>query len=102
MVDPVSMPITAIFGSLFNTPILALVASPAAEQGAIGWRLLFALFLVFLNGFFVAAEFAIVKVRASQIEIKAKTTVVNISDDIIFSLDINTLSIIHIKREYKI
>ncbi|MDB5121102.1 MAG: hypothetical protein JWN56_2320 [Sphingobacteriales bacterium] len=29
--------------------------------------------LVLLNGFFVAAEFAIVKVRASQIEIKAKT-----------------------------
>jgi CBS domain containing-hemolysin-like protein len=29
------------------------------------------LFLVLLNGFFVAAEFAIVKVRASQIEIKA-------------------------------
>ncbi|WP_461791049.1 hemolysin family protein [Pedobacter sp.] len=38
-----------------------------------GWRLLFALFLVLLNGFFVAAEFAIVKVRASQIEIKAKS-----------------------------
>ncbi|KQR72776.1 hemolysin [Pedobacter sp. Leaf176] len=32
-----------------------------------------ALFLVLLNGFFVAAEFAIVKVRASQIEIKAKS-----------------------------
>lgn len=31
---------------------------------------LFTIFLVFLNGFFVAAEFAIVKVRASQIEIK--------------------------------
>jgi CBS domain containing-hemolysin-like protein len=30
-------------------------------------------FLVFLNGFFVAAEFAIVKVRASQIEISAKS-----------------------------
>jgi CBS domain containing-hemolysin-like protein len=29
------------------------------------------LFLVFLNGFFVAAEFAIVKVRISQLEIKA-------------------------------
>jgi CBS domain containing-hemolysin-like protein len=28
--------------------------------------------LVFLNGFFVAAEFAIVKVRTSQLEIKAK------------------------------
>ncbi|MCB0662963.1 MAG: HlyC/CorC family transporter, partial [Saprospiraceae bacterium] len=30
------------------------------------------LFLVFLNGFFVAAEFAIVKVRASQLEVQAK------------------------------
>ncbi len=29
--------------------------------------------LVFLNGFFVAAEFAIVKVRTSQLEIKAQT-----------------------------
>lgn len=29
------------------------------------------LFLVFLNGFFVAAEFAMVKVRSSQLEIKA-------------------------------
>lgn len=35
--------------------------------------ILFTLFLVFLNGFFVAAEFAIVKVRASQIELRAKT-----------------------------
>jgi CBS domain containing-hemolysin-like protein len=38
-----------------------------------GLALFFTLFLVFLNGFFVAAEFALVKVRASQIEIKAKT-----------------------------
>ncbi|MCC9073480.1 hemolysin family protein [Flavobacterium sp. F-65] len=30
------------------------------------------LFLVFLNGFFVAAEFAIVKVRLSQVELQAK------------------------------
>ena len=30
------------------------------------------IFLVFLNGFFVAAEFAIVKVRVSQIELKSK------------------------------
>ena len=30
------------------------------------------LLLVFLNGFFVAAEFAIVKVRLSQIELQAK------------------------------
>jgi CBS domain containing-hemolysin-like protein len=33
------------------------------------WTLL----LVFANGFFVAAEFAIVKVRASQIELQAKS-----------------------------
>ncbi|RAU82106.1 hemolysin family protein [Pontibacter arcticus] len=31
------------------------------------------IFLVLLNGFFVAAEFAIVKVRASQIELRAQT-----------------------------
>ncbi|MCM3339477.1 MULTISPECIES: hemolysin family protein [unclassified Paenibacillus] len=34
----------------------------------IGWGLLFVLFLVFLNGFFVAAEFAMVKVRGSRID----------------------------------
>jgi len=34
-------------------------------------KLLLALFLVVLNGFFVAAEFSIVKVRYSQIQIKA-------------------------------
>ena len=31
------------------------------------------LFLVFLNGFFVAAEFAIVKVRSSQLELRLRT-----------------------------
>ncbi|MBK0382271.1 HlyC/CorC family transporter [Pedobacter sp. SD-b] len=38
-----------------------------------GLSIFLTLFLVLLNGFFVAAEFAIVKVRGSQIEIKAKT-----------------------------
>ncbi|GGC41418.1 hypothetical protein GCM10011386_36900 [Parapedobacter defluvii] len=38
-----------------------------------GWEIFWTLFLVAANGFFVAAEFAIVKVRASQIEIKIKT-----------------------------
>ncbi|MFM2374917.1 MAG: hypothetical protein RLZZ165_13, partial [Bacteroidota bacterium] len=33
-------------------------------------EILFTFFLVFLNGFFVASEFAIVKVRASQLEMK--------------------------------
>ncbi|MBF0406859.1 MAG: HlyC/CorC family transporter [Candidatus Riflebacteria bacterium] len=35
-------------------------------------EIFFTLFLVLLNGFFVAAEFAIVKVRASQLEVKAQ------------------------------
>lgn len=35
--------------------------------------ILLTLFLVLLNGFFVAAEFAIVKVRYSQIELRAQT-----------------------------
>ena len=35
--------------------------------------ILITFFLVFLNGFFVAAEFAIVKVRYSQIELRAKS-----------------------------
>jgi CBS domain containing-hemolysin-like protein len=34
-------------------------------------EILFTFFLVFLNGFFVASEFAIVKVRASQLEVRA-------------------------------
>ena len=38
-----------------------------------GFQIFLTFFLVLLNGFFVAAEFAIVKVRASQIEIQAKT-----------------------------
>lgn len=36
------------------------------------WDILLTLFLVVLNGFFVAAEFSIVKVRYSQIQIKAE------------------------------
>jgi CBS domain containing-hemolysin-like protein len=38
-----------------------------------GFHVFLTFFLVILNGFFVAAEFAIVKVRGSQIEIKLKT-----------------------------
>ncbi len=50
---------------------------------------LFILFLVFLNGFFVAAEFAIVKVRNSQIEVKknANKTIVNAAKSVISNLD---------------
>ncbi len=54
-----------------------------------GLTLFFTIFLVFLNGFFVAAEFAIVKVRASQIEIKAKSgsRVANMAKHMVQHLD---------------
>lgn len=47
------------------------------------------IFLVFLNGFFVAAEFAMVRVRGSQIEIKAKSgsAVAKVARGILHNLD---------------
>ena len=39
----------------------------------LGWQLLVILLLVLANGFFVAAEFAIVKIRASQLKPLLKT-----------------------------
>ncbi len=49
----------------------------------------FTLFLVFLNGFFVAAEFSIVKVRFSQIHLKAEKgdRFAKVSENIINHLD---------------
>jgi CBS domain containing-hemolysin-like protein len=51
--------------------------------------ILFTFFLVALNGFFVAAEFAIVKVRSSQIDLKAKEghRMASLSKHIIANLD---------------
>ncbi|MGI4739450.1 MAG: hemolysin family protein [Janthinobacterium lividum] len=37
-----------------------------------GFKILLTLFLVLINGFFVAAEFSLIRVRFSQLEIKAK------------------------------
>jgi len=52
--------------------ILALLASGSAAETtpsiSTGWGLFLGLLLVALNGFFVAAEFALVKVRPTQIE----------------------------------
>lgn len=71
------------------TTLLTTIVAQEPEGDAVGWRLLFALFLVLLNGFFVAAEFAIVKVRASQIEIKAKSgsRVGKMAKNIVHNLD---------------
>jgi len=45
-------------------------------------------FLVFLNGFFVAAEFAIVKVRLSQIQVKAGSSFsARVAESVVSNLD---------------
>ena len=46
--------------------------------------------LIFLNGFFVAAEFAIVKVRAAQVDLKASkgNRVAGIAKHIVEHLDV--------------
>lgn len=51
--------------------------------------ILLTLFFVVLNGFFVAAEFALVKVRASQIELRAKKgqRLAILAQDLIANLD---------------
>lgn len=50
--------------------------------------LILTLFLVVLNGFFVAAEFAIVKVRASQLEVaKASKSLTDTARNIVSNLD---------------
>jgi len=54
-----------------------------------GYYLLLTFFLVLLNGFFVAAEFAMVRVRGSQVEIRAKTgsPVAKVARGILHNLD---------------
>lgn len=51
--------------------------------------ILLTIFLVFLNGFFVAAEFAIVKVRSSQIELRAQAgnTMAKMAQNMLTHLD---------------
>ena len=56
--------VSTSFNGFLPASMLALATPVEADSDSVGWRLLLALFLVLLNGFFVAAEFAIVKVRA--------------------------------------
>jgi CBS domain containing-hemolysin-like protein len=49
-------------------PFVLAAVPGAAPLVSPGWGLFIAVILVFLNGFFVAAEFALVKVRPTQIE----------------------------------
>lgn len=54
------------------------------------WNILLTILFVFLNAFFVAAEFAIVKVRSSVVEVSARSGVylAKISKSIINNLDV--------------
>lgn len=50
--------------------------------------ILITLFLVLLNGFFVAAEFAIVKVRVSQIQVRSQSSAVaRVAESVVTHLD---------------
>lgn len=66
-----------------------LLISNTAEAGINILWLLLTIFLVFLNGFFVAAEFAIVKIRSSQIEVEENLNkrIAKTSKNIINNLD---------------
>jgi CBS domain containing-hemolysin-like protein len=59
------MPIDSAFVAVFG---LAGVETDFASPGSILFNLLVIFLLVFLNGFFVASEFALVKVRATQLD----------------------------------
>jgi CBS domain containing-hemolysin-like protein len=48
--------------------IAAAVPAPQVQALSPGWGMILGLLLVVLNGFFVAAEFALVKVRPTQLE----------------------------------
>jgi CBS domain containing-hemolysin-like protein len=76
-------------------PLLSIIIAAGVPGGGIvshdisAWKLILTFFLVFLNGFFVAAEFAIVKVRGSQIDVRTdlSPSVAKLSKTIVNNLD---------------
>lgn len=74
------------------TPLVAsagLLAAATLEWTGVAWRLGATLFFVLLNGFFVAAEFALVKVRRTRIATLAASgsTTATTADHILRHLD---------------
>lgn len=72
-----------------GVPLLTDITLLTASADISYWKLFLTFFLVFLNGFFVAAEFAIVKVRSSQIGLypNISKTTANVSRNIVENLD---------------
>ncbi len=68
---------------------LSMVGTESLSDEVSVWKLIITVFLVLLNGFFVAAEFAIVKVRASQIEVQKgiRSSSANAAKSIVSNLD---------------
>lgn len=68
-------------------PSVFLQIEPEADIST--WKIFLTIFLVLLNGFFVAAEFAIVKVRASQLEVLTdiNRSLANVAKTIVGKLD---------------
>src|SRR5258707_3070798 len=56
------------FASLIGSLVVSDLETEFASPGSIVLNLLAIFSLVFLNGFFVASEFALVKVRSSQLD----------------------------------
>ncbi|AFY61753.1 hemolysin family protein [Synechococcus sp. PCC 6312] len=46
----------------------SVMALPGTAEPGLGWRLLFVIFLLVINAFFVAAEFSIINVRRTRVE----------------------------------
>ena len=70
--------------------IITMLASANIVHTEISvWKIILTIVLVLLNGFFVAAEFAIVKVRSSQIEIhqELNSKVADVAKGIVSNLD---------------
>jgi CBS domain containing-hemolysin-like protein len=72
-----------------DDPIFKLFLHPGYQFTIMLLGIFITFLLVFLNGFFVAAEFAIVKVRSSQLELKVKegNRIATLSKHIVSHLD---------------
>lgn len=70
-------------------PLTTLLLEAAIPESVTGFKIFLIIFFVLLNGFFVAAEFAIVKVRSSQIEVRTdiNKSLANAAKSIINNLD---------------
>jgi len=76
-------------------PLLSFISTVSQMEGGMvsneisGWKIILTLLLVLLNAFFVASEFAIVKIRSSQIDVRTdlNPTLAKTAKSVISNLD---------------